>query len=59
MYLRDYAAIHADIPWNAVIETLALRGEDKPTVARMLGYRAELAYLQADAMLAARGGGRD
>lgn len=55
MTLRDYAAIHADFPWNAVMETLRLKGEPTPTIRRLAEYRAEVVYLQADAMLAARG----
>jgi hypothetical protein len=32
MSVRDYAAIHADVPWNAVIETLRLQGNETPTI---------------------------
>lgn len=54
MSLRDYFAIHADVPWNATMETLALRGNKTPTVREFVEYRAALKYEEADAMLAAR-----
>ena len=54
MSLRDYFAIHADVPWNAVIETLSLRGNDRPTIREMVAYRAQLKYIEADEMLKAR-----
>lgn len=57
MSLRDWFATHADVPWNAVLETLALRGNSRPTVSEMAAYRAELKYIEADAMLAARKAG--
>jgi dUTP pyrophosphatase len=49
--LRDYFATHADVPWNAVMETLKLLGNHTPTVADMVAYRAKIAYTEADAML--------
>jgi dUTP pyrophosphatase len=49
--LRNYFATHADIPWNAVMETLKLLGNATPTVAELVAYRAKLAYCEADAML--------
>lgn len=49
--LRDYFASQADIPWNAVLETLKLKGEDKPTVQRTLEYRSILMFAQADEMI--------
>jgi len=54
---RDYFAIHADVPWNAVIDTLAIRGESSRTVQRMAEYLAEVRYIMADAMIAARKAG--
>lgn len=57
MTLRDWFAGQADIPWNAVIETLAIKGNQSPTVIDLLTYRAELKYIEADAMIAARKGG--
>ena len=54
MTIRDWFAGQADVPWNAVIETLAMRGNKKPTVDDVLQYRAEVKYLEADAMIAAR-----
>lgn len=54
MSLRDWFAGQADVPWNAVIETMALRGNAKPTVLEMATYRAELKYIEAAAMLSAR-----
>lgn len=54
MSLRDYFAIHADVPWNAAIETLKLRGNDYPTIHELAEYRAKLKYAEADAMLAER-----
>lgn len=55
MTLRDWFAGKADIPWGAVIETLARKGELDITVNRLAEYRAQLAYIHADAMLKARG----
>lgn len=57
MSLRDYAAIHAGIPWNAVIETLRLLGNEHPTIGEIVAYRAKVKYVEADAMLAARKAG--
>jgi len=57
MSLRDWFAGQADVPWNAVIETLRLKGNISPTVAEMSAYRAELKYIEADAMIAARKAG--
>jgi hypothetical protein len=54
MDLRDYFAIHADVPWNAVIETLSIRGVSIPTVQQLAEQRAAMKYVEADAMLAAR-----
>lgn len=54
MSLRDYAAIHAEIPWNSVFEALSIQGEQNLTVQKILSYRAALKYAEADAMLAAR-----
>lgn len=55
MTLRDYFAAHADIPWNAVIETYEINRKKKnPTVSEIAMYRSELKYIEADAMLAAR-----
>lgn len=57
MTLRDWFAGQADVPWNAVIETLALKGNKTPTVDDVLRYRAEVKYIAADAMIAARKAG--
>lgn len=54
MSLRDWFAGQADVPWNAVIDTLGLKGENTPTLYRIAQYRAELKYIEADAMIAAR-----
>lgn len=55
MTLRDWFAGQADIPWNAVIETYRIKtGRDSPTVLEIASYRAELKYIEADAMIAAR-----
>lgn len=54
MTLRDYFAAKADVPWNAVFETLAAMGEKSPTVDRLVEYRALIKYAEADAMLRAR-----
>lgn len=59
MTLRDYFAGQADVPWNAVIETYRENkqvGCNPPTVEAILNYRAELKYIEADAMLRAREG---
>ncbi|WP_261524484.1 hypothetical protein [Burkholderia multivorans] len=55
MSLRDWFAATVDIPWNAVIETLKIKGETEITAGRLVEYRATLRYLEADAMLRARG----
>lgn len=55
--LRDWFAGRVEVPWNAVIETLSIRGNKYPTVGEMAAYRAELKYLEADAMLARRKAG--
>lgn len=57
MTLRDYAAIHSDVPWNAVIETLRMQGNSKPTIREIVEYRAKVKYAEADAMIAARKAG--
>ncbi|MDE3791732.1 hypothetical protein I7G86_13925 [Sinorhizobium meliloti] len=57
MSLRDWFASQADIPWNAVIETLSIKGIEMPTVKQMAEYRALMKYAEADAMIAARKGG--
>jgi hypothetical protein len=57
MTLRDWFAGKAldAIPWNAVRETLRInRGVISPTLQDIVDYRAEAAYLQADAMIRAR-----
>ncbi len=54
MTLRDWFAGQADIPWNAVAETLAIKGDVHPTVSGILEYRSQLKYIEADAMLKAR-----
>jgi len=53
MSLRDYFAAHVDVPWNAALDTIALKKESdyKPTVGEILRYRAQLKILEADAML--------
>jgi len=55
--VRDWFAGQADVPWNAVIETLSIKGIENPTVKQMAEYRALMKYAEADAMLAARKGG--
>jgi hypothetical protein len=52
--VRDWFAGQSDIPWNAVIDGLAMLGELRPTVERVVEYRAKMKYLEADAMLKAR-----
>lgn len=54
MSLLDYFAASVDIPWNAVIETLRLIGEEIPTVDRVCEYRAVMRYCEARAMLVQR-----
>lgn len=51
MSLRDYFAANADIPWNAVIQTLAIQGYSSPTIEQIINYRAKVKYLEADAMI--------
>lgn len=54
MTLRDYFAASIDIPWNACLETIAIQtGNTKPTVSEFVKARAEIRYLEADAMIAA------
>lgn len=54
MTLRDYFAATADIPWNACIETLMLKGVKSPTIFEVISLRVELKFQEADAMLKAR-----
>ena len=53
MTLRQHYAGLADVPWDAVIDTLRGIGEDKPTIGRVVEYRAAVMLAQADALLAA------
>jgi hypothetical protein len=57
MTLRDWFAGNADVPWNAVIETLSIRGNKNPTVSDLAAYRAEIKFIEADAMIARRKAG--
>lgn len=57
MTLRDYFAVLADTPWNAVLDTMGTKYPDRAgkfTLDEVFKYRAEMAYRAADAMLAAR-----
>lgn len=57
MSLRDWFAGQADVPWNAVIETLEKKFPNrngKFTVSEVVTYRAEFKYIEADAMLLER-----
>ncbi len=57
MSLRDYFAAKADVPWNAALETLAIRHPSrcgKFTVGEVAAMRATIKYAEADAMLAER-----
>lgn len=56
MTLRDYFAIHSDIPWDAAIETLELNGCKEPTMKQVADARATMKYIEADAMIEARRG---
>lgn len=49
---REYFAAMADIPWNAILETLSIQGIHNPTVQQVLRYRAKLKLIEADALLA-------
>lgn len=54
MILRDYFASHADIPWNAVLDTLSLKYPGKCgifTIQDVINQRAYMKYVEADAML--------
>ena len=53
MSLRDYAAIHADIPWKLVTD-IADREEYRLPAGELLQIAAEMRYAYADAMLAER-----
>jgi len=49
---REWFAGRADMPWNAVMESLRINeGIENPTVDEMVRYRAQLAFRAADAML--------
>ncbi len=50
---REWFAGMADIPWNAVIETLIIQGNKKPSVPEVIEYRAKLKFIEADALLSA------
>ena len=49
---REYFAAMADVPWNAVIETMRLDGITRPTVKQAAEYRAAMKVCEADALLA-------
>lgn len=55
MTIRDYFAAHADIPWSAVADSMEMKGFNNPTYEQFLEYRAKIKYMEADAMLEARG----
>lgn len=48
---REYFAAHADVSWNAVMSTLKLKGNAKPTVGEMMKARAQIKVLEADALI--------
>lgn len=55
MSLRQYAAIHADIPWSVVLEGLHLKFAGLRTdftISEVVSYRAQLKVCEADALLA-------
>lgn len=55
MTLRDYFAAQADVPWHAVLQSLEMQGFKKPTYEQAVKYRVKIKYLEADAMMEARG----
>jgi len=54
--LRDFFASKVDIPWNAVINSLNLKGikDEEITLRIIADFRASYKYGEADAMLKAR-----
>lgn len=55
MTMLDWFASQADIPWNAVKEGLLInKSIEHPTVLQMAEYRAELKYIEAEAMMKRR-----
>ena len=52
MTLLDYFAGQADVPWNAVMETLKIKGTDHPSVTIVVEMRAMMKYGEGMAMIA-------
>lgn len=57
MSLRDWFAWQAEISWDIVLQTFALAGKKDPKIQDIINVRAQMRYLEADAMLVARKGG--
>lgn len=57
MSLRDYFAIHSDVPFAVALDAYTRKYPDKKgivTAGELANYRALLRYLEADAMLVIR-----
>ena len=50
--LLEYYAGQTSIPWDAVLETLRLKGFGSPTVEEVLRARAHLRFMEAEYMIA-------
>jgi len=53
MSKRELFAAMADVPWNAAMETLRIKGIGAPSVQEVVEQRALMMTAQADALLAA------
>ena len=48
---REYFAAHADIPWNACLDAMQLKGIANPSNKNVVEYKAILAVLYADMLI--------
>lgn len=50
---REYFAAHADIPWNAVIDSLEKKYDNKVvlTIKEVIAYRVQMKLMEADELL--------
>ena len=51
---REYFAVHTDIPWNAVLETLSIKFPErngKFSIAEFLEYQASIKVMAADILI--------
>lgn len=51
MTLKEWYVGMADIPWNAVMETLKIAGIEEPTIKQIVECRAKFKLWEADAII--------